>query len=400
MATAPQATAGDGRAAPGARGRRVLRVCGGAHALHDGYTDLLGILLPLLRDQFALGYTAIGALRTLYACGMAGGQIPAGLLAERIGGRWLLAGGTALAALGYLFAGLGGGLAAAAIGVALSGIGSSTQHPIASSLVAAAHEGAASRPALGSYNFAGDVGKVVVPALFAFLAAAWDWRAGLVAIAVVGLVAALALPGLVPASVDASLRPAARTADPGAELPRGPFRLLLAIGVTDSAVRAGFLTFLPFLLSAKGADLATLGVALALLFAGGAAGKFACGHLGQRFGVLATVSTTESLTAALIVASLALPLGPLLALLPLLGLALNGTSSVLYGTVPELVPEDRRARAFAVFYTGGSVASGAGPLLGGAIGDAVGLGPMTALLAAASLATIPLAIALRPSLAR
>lgn len=400
MVASPQPAAGRADGAPGARGRRVLLVCGGAHALHDGYTDLLGILLPLLRDQFALGYTAVGALRTLYACGMAGGQIPAGLLAERFGGRWLLAGGTALAATGYLVAGLGGALAAATIGIALSGLGSATQHPIASSLVAAAHEGAASRPALASYNFAGDVGKVLVPALFAFLAAAWDWRAGLVAVALAGLAAASALPRLVPAAVDATLRPASRGAAAGVEMPRGPFRLLLAIGMTDSAVRAGFLTFLPFLLAAKGADIATLGVALGLLFAGGAAGKYACGLLGQRFGVLATVSATETLTAALLLAALALPLVPLLALLPLLGLALNGTSSVLYGTVPELVAEDRRARAFAVFYTGGSVASGAGPLLGGAIGDAVGLGPMTALLAAAALATIPLAIALRPSLAR
>ena len=75
-------------------------VCGGAHALHDGYTDLLGILLPLLQAQFALSYTFIGSLRTVYSIAMAGGQIPAGLLAERIGGRVLLALGTALAALG------------------------------------------------------------------------------------------------------------------------------------------------------------------------------------------------------------------------------------------------------------------------------------------------------------
>ena len=41
----------------------------------------------------------------------------------------------------------------------------------------------------------------------------------------------------------------------------------------DSAVRAGFLTFLPFLLIAKGAPVATVGLALALVFAGGAAGS-------------------------------------------------------------------------------------------------------------------------------
>ena len=46
---------------------------------------------------------------------------------------------------------------------------------------------------------------------------------------------------------------------------------LSAIGVIDSAVRTPFLTFVPFLLIAKGAQVETVGFALALIFAGGAA---------------------------------------------------------------------------------------------------------------------------------
>ena len=42
---------------------------------------------------------------------------------------------------------------------------------------------------------------------------------------------------------------------------------------------------------------------------------------------------------------------------------LNGTSSVLYGTIPEFVSPERRTHAFAIFYTGGSVAGATGPLL-------------------------------------
>lgn len=393
----------DDAAIPDAASRRSARhalwICGGAHALHDGYTDLLGILLPLLRSQFDLSYTMIGALRTVYAVGMAGGQIPAGLIAERCGGRWLLAIGTALAALGYVLAGVGGAFAAAVAGIAISGLGSSTQHPIASSLVAAAHAGPNSRTALGTYNFAGDLGKMSIPAAFAMLAAAWHWQAGLLAAAALGLALALLLPFLIPASLDDGLKRAPRAGkDADGATPRGPFRLLLSIGMIDSAVRAGFLTFLPFLLDAKGASLSTLGLALSLLFAGGAAGKLACGWLGQRFGVLPVVVSTEGLTAATMLAGLVLPLPALLALLPLTGLALNGTSSVLYGTVPELVPPDRRARAFAVFYTAGSVAGGAGPLIGGALGDVAGLGPMITLLAIGAFATIPLAVGLRAAL--
>ena len=59
--------------------RRTLTVCGGAHALHDGFTDLLNVLYPLLQAQFGLSYAAIGALKTVYSGAMASGQIPSGM---------------------------------------------------------------------------------------------------------------------------------------------------------------------------------------------------------------------------------------------------------------------------------------------------------------------------------
>src|SRR6202035_5156258 len=69
---------------------------------------------------------------------------------------------------------------------------------------------------------------------------------------------------------------------------------------------------------------------------------------------------------------LMLPLVPLLVLLPVLGLMLNGTSSVLYGTVPELTPAEQAERAFALFCTG-TIGSGAiSPVLYGVLGDWIG----------------------------
>src|SRR4051812_50122507 len=67
--------------------RRTLAVAGGAHILHDGFTDLLYVLLPLWQAEFGLGYAEVGLLRSVYAGAMAGFQVPAGLLAERCGGR-------------------------------------------------------------------------------------------------------------------------------------------------------------------------------------------------------------------------------------------------------------------------------------------------------------------------
>jgi MFS family permease len=174
--------------------------------------------------------------------------------------------------------------------------------------------------------------------------------------------------------------------------------LLLAIGVLDTGVRMGLLTFLPFLLKAKGASLPTVGVALSLVFLGGAAGKFLCGWLGARAGVLFTVLATEGGTAACIGAVLVLPLAPALALLPILGVMLNGTSSVLYGTVPELAPPHRVERAFAIFYTG-TIGSGAiSPVFYGLLGDWLGAQWATAATAIVALTIFPLAFALSPHL--
>jgi FSR family fosmidomycin resistance protein-like MFS transporter len=191
-------------------------------------------------------------------------------------------------------------------------------------------------------------------------------------------------------------KPAAATHSTGHG--RGGFYWLLAIGILDSAVRMGFLIFLPFLLRDKGASLPTNGFALALVFVGGAAGKFTCGWLGARVGMLRTVLLTEGGTAVLILAVLALPLTPAIMVLPLLGVMLNGTSSVLYGTVPELTPPHRTERAFALFYTG-TIGSGAiAPVLYGLLGDALGPTMATVATAATALAICPLALALVPHL--
>src|ERR1700746_1085048 len=102
MTTTALSTA-TGRMGTPNRGRsRALWVACGAHALHDGLTDTLYLLLPILQTEFALTYAAIGVLRALYAGAMAGLQVPAAKLAQRVGGPRMLAAGTAVAGAAYL----------------------------------------------------------------------------------------------------------------------------------------------------------------------------------------------------------------------------------------------------------------------------------------------------------
>jgi FSR family fosmidomycin resistance protein-like MFS transporter len=384
--------------------RRTLAVACGVHALHDGFTDLIYVLLPVWQAEFRLSFAALGVLRMLFAGAMAGLQVPASWLAVRWGGPLVLAIGTALAGGAYITIGLtGAGFFLLVVVLLIGGAGAATQHPIGSSLVATAYEAQGSRGPLGTYNFAGDLGKMAIPAATAWLMVIIAWRSAVGIVGALGLAAAAAILILLPRNARTSLRSAGKAVAGNEHAvttrrQRGAFPLLLAIGVLDSGTRMGFLAFLPFVLRAKDATTPTIGLALTLIFAGGAVGKLACGWLGARLGVLRTVLLTELATALGIVAIGPLPLLGALACLPLIGVALNGTSSVLYGTVPELVSPDRREHAFGLFYTGTIGGGAVAPVLYGFAGDAFGPTHAIFVVAVVCLLTLPLAWALRPSL--
>jgi len=384
----------------GRRARAVLAAASSTHFVHDGFSDVIYLLLPVWAAQFGLTYGQVGLLRTVYSGGMAAFQIPAGILAERWGETRLLAAGTAVTALGFFAAGLTGGFAALLACLVLGGLGSGVQHPLSSSLVSKAYETGLRRMALGTYNFAGDLGKVAVPASVAFVMPWVGWRGAVEAYAVVGLLAAaLLLMALLHLGVGHAA-PAVRAvagrglAGWGIVHPRA-YAALSAIHVIDNSTRSAFLTLLPFLLIAKGSTVRAVGLALMLVFAGGAAGKFACGALAERLGVIRTVIVTEAATCAGIALLLVLPLAGGLLVLPLVGIALNGTSSVLYGTVADLVASDRRARSYAIFYTVGVSASASAPFAYGLVSDAIGVPATLGIIAAVICLAIPLAVVLR-----
>jgi len=134
------------------------------------------------------------------------------------------------------------------------------------------------------------------------------------------------------------------------------------------------------------------------VFAGGAAGKLVCAFIGARIGTFATVCLSEGLTAILILALLPLSLEAGMLLLPVIGVVLNGTSSVLYGTVPDLVAPERRTRAFSIFYTGSIGAGAVAPALFGIIGDVLSVTAALIVVACVVLLTLPLALILKPVL--
>jgi MFS transporter, FSR family, fosmidomycin resistance protein len=134
-------------------------------------------------------------------------------------------------------------------------VGAATQHPIGSALVTRAFSGARSLKAFSAYNFAGDVGKVLLPATATSLLIL-PWRPAYTLLGLIGVVAAIVIAILTP-----RITPEPRWASgelvlgedgEGASAERSGFRVLVLLGIMDSVVRSSFFMCLPFLLIEKG----------------------------------------------------------------------------------------------------------------------------------------------------
>ena len=381
--------------------RGALCIGSGAHFIHDGFADLLYLLLPLWQIEFGLSLTQVGFLRTAYSGAMAALQVPAGVLAERWGERALLCFGTLITGLAYLCIGTSVGHITLLVILLVGGAGSTVQHALCSSLISGAYEKGPRREALGIYNFAGDLGKVAVPFLIAMVITEFSWRWATTSIGVLGVSCSIFAYVLL-AGLGIGSRP--NVADMNTLnkskislqkrvwgiKDRSGFAVLSVIGVLDSAARSGFLTFLPFLLISKGADVEIIGVALAITFAGGATGKFICGFLASKFGIIHTVILTEALTCFGIALTLPLSLQWTMVLLPVIGLGLNGTSSVLYGTVSDFISSKHQARGFGLFYTLAIGGGASAPVLFGILSDFSSVETTLKVIALVAFATIPL----------
>ncbi|MDH4150618.1 MAG: MFS transporter [Betaproteobacteria bacterium] len=383
--------------------KRALTTCCAAHTLHDGLSDLTYVLLPLLAQTFGLSLAQVGMIRAAHRAAMATFQIPAGLIAERFGERNLLACGTAIAGAAFVGLGYASGFWMILTALFFAGVGSAVQHPLCSTIISNAYPGTGRRAALGTYNLFGDVGKFAFGGLLSLLLlTGLPWQAPVVAYGFIGMAIALItfflIAGRVAAAPVAAVdEPAIRRSGWGIRNRRG-FIALCLIEIVDSSTRVGFLTLIAFLMIDKGLANGWAALSVPLILVGGMAGKLACGLLAERVGIIRTIIITEIATAAGILLTVALPGIAAFLLLPLLGVVLQGTSSVLYATTGDLVEPDRLPRAFGLIYTLGSICGIAAPLGYGLFGDHFGVAGAIAVMGTAILLTLPLCAVLRPTI--
>ena len=377
--------------------RRTLLFGSTMHVWSDLFFALYVPLLPFIADDLGLSFKQVGLLRSVFGGASAVLQVPAGFLAETTGEFWLLVLGNAWVAAGVVVMGVSPVFAVLLAVSFIGGLGGGTQHPLASSMVSRAYDEKGRSTAVGTVNFSGDLGKMAAPALAGLIAVHFGWRTALWTVGGAGL-AFMLLAVLARRSVDVG-RPArqdSETADGAADDTKmGGFIALSWIGFLDSATRGAALVFLPFVMADKGMSLGQVSGMLVILFGGGAAGKFLCGWLDDRYGSVRLIWGTKGLTALLLLASVVGPTWSMAPLMLVLGIGLNGTSSVLYATVANFVPARRRARLYGFFYTtneGGTVIA---PLVYGFIADAFSLDATMVVMGVATAVILPASLTLR-----
>ncbi len=326
------------------------------------------------------------------------------MLSERFGERIVLAFGLAVAGCGYLVLAAAPGVAMIVVSLFLAGLGGAFHHAQSSSLITGAYQDFGLRAALGTYNAAGDIGKLALSGAFTLaIGMGFVWQRPVAGFGVIAIISAAVIVLMLrridvggPPPADASADAKQERIGWGIQNQKG-FVALGVIVFLDLAVQSGFLTFLAFLMTEKKMPAGLAAFAVVLTLAGGIFGKFVCGRLAERIGVRLSLLSVQLLTAAGILAIMLSPTLVAFLLLPFFGLVLQGSSSLTYGSVNDFVRKERASRAFGLVYSISSAAAIAGPVLFGIIGDSFGLASAMSAMAFVALLSVGLIAMLSPT---
>jgi FSR family fosmidomycin resistance protein-like MFS transporter len=157
----------------------VIGLVGLAHMISHFSQLLLAPLFPWLKDAFAVSYTQLGFLMTLFFVVSCAVQTASGFLVDRMGPRPILFGGLALVGLAAFGFALSPNYWAMAACSVLAGIGNGVFHPVDYTLLNRKVSARRLGHAYSFHGITGSLGWAVAPALLVPLAIAFSWRTAL-----------------------------------------------------------------------------------------------------------------------------------------------------------------------------------------------------------------------------
>lgn len=374
-------TVWEGKGAAVQQDIKVIGLVGGGHFLSHFYILVLPPLFPLLRGEFDVSYTALGAALAVLNVTTALTQAPVGFLVDRYGAPGILIGGLALFALATALVGAFATYPALLLLMVLAGLGNSVFHPADYAILSASVEPERMGRAFSIHTFGGYFGFAAAPVTIVFLTQLLGWRAALMISGAVGLAVALLM--LLNRAVLRDDR-AQRAAAGGATTPhrtRGDIRLLLS-----APILMALLFFVMLALTQGGAmsfgvsalealyrvPLVEANVPLTAFLFAGAFGVLAGGWAADRFG------RHELIVAICLIVS-ALTIGAVAAFIPPLWLVtiLFTTGGFFFGMIAPsrdlmvraVTPRGASGKVFGFVTTGFNVGGVITPLIFGLVLD-------------------------------
>jgi len=363
-----------------------------AHALNDGYGAFLAALMPLLIDRFGLSLAMAGLLSSIRSSAASFTQPVVGLMADRVGPRWLVLLGPAMTCTAMSILGVLPNYVALAAALVMAGLGTAAFHPAAAALAGGASEDRRGL-AVSVFSAGGTIGVAVGPALIAALVGRFGLSVTpallLPAWALVGVLV-WRMPPVARAVREVRLR--LRTHPQTGQLAK-----LWGIAVLREFVGASYMSFLSVLWVGRGASVTLGGLSLTVFALAGALGGIAGGRLSDRLG-RRRVIVGALLAAVPFLYLFLITDGPLsMAFLALGGMLLLASNPVSVAFAQELFPEHRGTVSGLVM----GFAWGVGALLitlVGYLGDLLGLETALGLVTACLLPAALVAAALPKAL--
>ena len=379
MASSAQTSLWDGTDAAGLR--RTLAIVCAAHFISHLHIVALPPVFALMALHYGASFAELGVALAVFNLATLLTQPLAGVAADRIGPRPVLAAGLVLAGLAYVAVGLSQGYGALLALMAAAGVANSVYHPADYAILGRVAPGARAGRAFALHTFAGFLGGAVAPLTMAGAVMAHSWQAGVIAVGVLALVVA-PLVALIPPLPGA--RAAASTGRQGrvtqalsgltGGIPVGTllrltgffFLMALAtIGLQGFAVSA--------LTEGRGLGVAEANLALSSFLLAMALGVLAGGRLAdrtRRHGALAAAAFAGAAVLMVPVALVPLPLAVLCAVFGAAGALVGAAMPARDMLVRAAAPEGASGRAFGLVTSGLNAGGIVAPPLFGALIDA------------------------------
>ena len=358
----------------------VIGMVGLAHMLSHFYQMALAPLVPLLRDEFSVSYTALGFVVSLMYAVSGVCQAFVGILVDRHGAdRLMLFGIVTMASAVFLMAFATEYWMLLPLAV-MAAFGNSVFHPADLSILSEKVSPARIGRAFGLHGLGGTIGYFMSPVIVLNLAIFAGWRVALMTAGVLGLVAA----AVIFANRTVLKMPRGSGDDAQREMPGVDFYRQL---VTNLPLMAAFFYFALIAAAGSGgiqqfsvaalielydSPFAVAGMALTAYLGASAFGIVVGGEFADRFPRHALIATTGLAMGAFfmgLIAVFEMPMSVVIGLMACVGFFIGMTGPSRDILIRAATPPGATGKVFGFVYSGLDLGSATGPILFGWLMD-------------------------------